>query len=97
MELIPRPYVNLIVYHGVLAPNAKWRREVVDFGRSQVENAPSASTPQKVGASTCSNAPIAVSASDLSPPSCSRAPSAESPGTRASKVVYLDYAPGGID
>lgn len=27
--LIPRPYVNLIVYHGVLAPNAKWRREVV--------------------------------------------------------------------
>ena len=31
--LIPRPYVNLIVYHGVLAPNAKWRREVVDFGR----------------------------------------------------------------
>jgi hypothetical protein len=25
--LIPRPYVNLIVYHGLLAPNAKWRRE----------------------------------------------------------------------
>jgi len=37
--LIPRPYVNLIVYHGVLAPNAKWRREVVDFGRPQVERA----------------------------------------------------------
>ena len=32
--LIPRPYVNLIVYHGVLAPNAKWRRKVVDFGRA---------------------------------------------------------------
>ena len=31
--LIPRPYINLIVYHGVLAPNAKWRREVVEFGR----------------------------------------------------------------
>jgi hypothetical protein len=31
--LIPRPYVNLIVYHGVLAPNAKWRRQVVAFGR----------------------------------------------------------------
>ena len=49
--LIPRPYVNLIVYHGVLAPNAKWRREVVDFGRSPVENASFASTPTKVGAS----------------------------------------------
>ena len=49
--LIPRPYVNLIVYHGVLAPHAKWRREVVDFGRSSVENASFASTPKKVGAS----------------------------------------------
>ena len=46
--LIPRPYVNLIVYHGVLAPNAKWRGEVVDFGRPQVEKASSASTPKKV-------------------------------------------------
>jgi hypothetical protein len=35
----------------VLAPNAKWRREVVDFGRSQVENASSATIPKKVGAS----------------------------------------------
>jgi hypothetical protein len=49
--LIPRPYVNLIVYHGVLAPNAKWRREVVDFGRPQGERASSATTPRKVSAS----------------------------------------------
>jgi hypothetical protein len=42
--------VNLIVYHGVLAPNAKWRGEVVDFGRSQVGNASFASTPKKVAA-----------------------------------------------
>jgi hypothetical protein len=49
--LTPRPYVNLIVYHGVLASNAKWRREVVDFGRPRVEKASSASTPKKVGAS----------------------------------------------
>jgi NAD(P)H-dependent flavin oxidoreductase YrpB (nitropropane dioxygenase family) len=32
----------------VLALNAKWRREVVDFGRSQVKSASSASTPKKV-------------------------------------------------
>jgi len=49
--LIPRPYVNLIVYHGVLAPNARWRGEVVDFGRPQVERASSATTPKKVAAS----------------------------------------------
>jgi len=46
--LIPRPYVNLIVYHGVLAPNAKWRREVVDFGRGKVEREPAASSPRRV-------------------------------------------------
>jgi hypothetical protein len=49
--LIPRPYVNLIVYHGVLAPNANWRREVVDFGRAKVESEQSASSPRKVAAS----------------------------------------------
>jgi len=49
--LIPRPYVNLIVYHGVLAPNAKWRREVVLFGRAPVDCKTSAGTPRKVTAS----------------------------------------------
>jgi hypothetical protein len=37
--LIPRPYVNLIVYHGVLAPNAKWRAEVVQFARGRTPHA----------------------------------------------------------
>ncbi len=27
--LVPRPRVNLILYHGVLAPRAAWRAEVV--------------------------------------------------------------------
>ncbi len=49
--LIPRPYVNLIVYHGVLAPNAKWRREVVDFGWPRLERPSSTTTPRKVVAS----------------------------------------------
>jgi len=46
--LIPRPYVNLIVYYGVLAPNAKWRGEIVVFGPARVESEPSASSPRKV-------------------------------------------------
>jgi len=27
--LVPRPRLNLIRYHGVLAPNAKWRSQIV--------------------------------------------------------------------
>jgi hypothetical protein len=46
--LIPCPYVNLIVYHSVFSPNAKWRRGVVGFGRVEVESEPSASSSTKV-------------------------------------------------
>jgi hypothetical protein len=27
--LVPRPRLHLIRFHGVLAPNAKWRREII--------------------------------------------------------------------
>ena len=30
--LTPRPRINLILYHGVLAPNARWRARVVAYG-----------------------------------------------------------------
>jgi hypothetical protein len=29
VPLVPRPRINMLVYHGVLAPNAPWRRAVV--------------------------------------------------------------------
>ena len=29
VPLVPRPRINLVLYHGVLAPNAPWRRAVV--------------------------------------------------------------------
>jgi hypothetical protein len=32
--LIPRPHKNLILYHGVLAANAAWRKRVVAYGRN---------------------------------------------------------------
>ena len=31
--LTPRPAINLILYHGVLAPHARWRPDVVAYGR----------------------------------------------------------------
>jgi len=33
--LTPRPAINLILYHGVLAPYARWRPEVVAYGRPE--------------------------------------------------------------
>ena len=35
VPLVPRPRTNLILYHGVLAPNAPWRREVVARAESE--------------------------------------------------------------
>src|SRR5262249_57469381 len=33
LPIIPRPAVNLLLYHGVLAPRARWRSQVVSYGR----------------------------------------------------------------
>jgi hypothetical protein len=38
--LTPRPRVNLILYHGVLAPHARWRARVVAYGRVSTAAAP---------------------------------------------------------
>ena len=32
--LTPRPEINLVLYHGVLAPHAQWRPDVVAYGRA---------------------------------------------------------------
>lgn len=39
--LTPRPEINLLIYHGVLAPNARWRPQVVGYGQVALENAAS--------------------------------------------------------
>lgn len=33
--LTPRPEINLVLYHGVLAPHARWRPEVVAYRRAE--------------------------------------------------------------
>src|SRR2546427_8989078 len=33
----PRPRINLVLYHGVLAPHAGWRSRVVAYGAAPVE------------------------------------------------------------
>jgi hypothetical protein len=36
--LVPRPRLNLIRFHGVLAPNAKWRSQIVPGGQGQADD-----------------------------------------------------------
>ena len=31
--LTPRPEINLLMYHGVLVPHARWRAQAVSYGR----------------------------------------------------------------
>ncbi len=33
--LTPRPAINLVIYHGMLAPHARWRPDVVAYGRPE--------------------------------------------------------------
>jgi len=35
--LTPRPRINLVIYHGVLAPHAGWRAHVAGYGAPPVE------------------------------------------------------------
>ncbi|MGH7393047.1 MAG: transposase [Candidatus Rokuibacteriota bacterium] len=35
--LTPRPRINLVLYHGVLAPHAGWRARVITYGRPRVD------------------------------------------------------------
>lgn len=37
--LVPRPHKNLVIYSGVLAPNAKLRRQVVGYGAAEPPSA----------------------------------------------------------
>ncbi|HEV2054777.1 MAG TPA: transposase [Methylomirabilota bacterium] len=37
--LTPRPEINLVLYHGVLAPGARWRPEVVAYRRAESDGA----------------------------------------------------------
>jgi hypothetical protein len=38
--LTPRPEINLVLYHGALAPHARWRAEVVAYRRADIGRAP---------------------------------------------------------
>jgi hypothetical protein len=54
-RLIPPPRVHRHRYHGVFAPNAKWRREATRYGREETGTNPPQSVPDTSGP-TCPHA-----------------------------------------
>jgi hypothetical protein len=50
--LTPRSEVPLLLYHGVLAPHARWRRQIVGFGRSAASQEAAPRQAER-GASRC--------------------------------------------
>ena len=42
--LVPRPWVNLTRFHGVFAPNSKYRKAVTGYDKSSVEESSAATT-----------------------------------------------------
>ena len=58
--LVPRPRVNLILYHGLLAPHARWRAAVVSYGA-----APAVEPPPAATVATATDAPSASGTASL--------------------------------
>jgi Putative transposase/Transposase zinc-binding domain len=64
VPLVPRPRINLLIYHGVLAPNAPWRRLVVareeesHVAGSAVAAAPSPATSDEIPSTDGRRTPI---------------------------------------
>jgi len=50
--IIPRPAVNRVLYHGVLAPHARWRAHVVRYGRPAPDVHPRKREPSPRAAGT---------------------------------------------
>jgi hypothetical protein len=55
--LTPRPRINLVLYHGVLAPHAGWRARVVAYGALPVE-APVGASASVNGKDDSATAPV---------------------------------------
>jgi Putative transposase len=50
--LVPRPRINLVLYHGVLAPDSRWRGRVVAYGGLRATVAAASAGPAAIDEST---------------------------------------------
>jgi hypothetical protein len=72
--LIPRPRINLAVYHGVLGPHSRWRARVVAYGAPPAVARPGseASDTSKAAPRHWARAALMRRAFDLDVPACPR-------------------------
>ncbi|HZU40573.1 MAG TPA: transposase [Solirubrobacteraceae bacterium] len=56
--LTPRPRINLVLYHGILAPRATWRAAAVAYGRADAAATPDGGAA--VGGPAADAAPVAI-------------------------------------
>jgi len=86
--MIPKPRLNLLVYHGVFAPHARWRGDAV---RRAVEGAASGTTAQRgggeAGPAACDVTPPTKAAVLAGSLAGQRAPPASAPPTDATDTA----------
>jgi len=70
--LTPRPRINVVLYHGILAPRAKWRAAAVAYGRADEAGTPDDDTPivgpAAEAATTSAGKPAKVEQRDVAGP-----------------------------
>jgi hypothetical protein len=80
--IIPRPRINLLLYHAVLGPRARWRRLATSYGRPQA-----ASTGDAPAAQPATCVPELVSQHPDRPDATERSPSNDKKGVNGSGPV----------
>jgi hypothetical protein len=80
--LTPRPRINLLLYHGVLAPNARWRARAVAYGTSAI-GAGSGPATTAAAAVPPTTDRVPVHRHDHPTPQIGAAPSSATPRSRA--------------
>jgi hypothetical protein len=57
--LIPRPRINLLLYHGLLAPHCRWRAQVVAYRSAAAPETPVGASPTPAANDESPTAPVA--------------------------------------
>jgi hypothetical protein len=98
--LTPRPRIIVLLYHGVLAPHARWRPAAVVYGRLDAAGTPADGAhragPPVDGARPPGATPGGATRSDaVVPVPAPRLPAAPAPGTAATGPEAADHPPAG--
>ena len=88
--LTPRPRINVVLYHGVLAPRAKWRASAVTYGRAD------AAATQDDAASMAGPVAEVVATTSEATPGPAATPCSAPPGMAADVPTAADAGSGAV-